>query len=187
MKFKCWGSVDPESKTSCANKTKIAFVDLHWPRGEEYGIRTRRVNSDGRVQTFFLKCFSLNIFLSIICSVDFLLNRNSRLSIKLLLSNVKKCTCHWSVTSPVLYPHLSPGPFSMARTTRAARHGPKISGSIWKRALSWWEASKWPLGYFPGKPWGGQALSACQGTAGETPASCAGEVPGTTGALPARA
>lgn len=30
--------MDPESKTDCTNKTKIAFVDLHCLKGEEYGI-----------------------------------------------------------------------------------------------------------------------------------------------------
>lgn len=113
---------------------------------------------------------SLNFCLSIIFSFDFLLRK------------VKKCTCQWHVTLPVLYLHLCPGPFSMSGTTRAARHGPKSLGSIWRRALLPGEARKWPFGCFPGKPWGGWALWACQWTAGGTLASCTGNVPGTTGA-----
>lgn len=30
--------MDPEIKTDCANKTKIAFVDLNCLGGQEYGI-----------------------------------------------------------------------------------------------------------------------------------------------------
>lgn len=143
--------MDPGSKTDSTNKTKITFVDLHYLRGGEC---TRTTNSDGKVQTFFFNFF---------CSIDFLLRK------------VKKHPCQWYITSPVLDPHLCPGPFSMARATRAARHGPESPRSTWRRGLLWQEVRKWPLGCFPGETSGGPVLWASQDTAGGTPA---GPAPG---------
>lgn len=68
------------------------------------------------------------------------------------LRKLKRCPCPQHLPSPVPYP-LCPGPFSMERITRPARHDPKNSRSSLGRALLWREARKCPLGCFPGKPW----------------------------------
>lgn len=150
--------MDPGSKTDSTNKTKISFVDLRCLRGGEC---TRTTNSDGKVQTF-----SYNFF----CSIDFLLRK------------VKKHPCQWCITSPVLDPHLCPGPFSMARATRAARHGPESPGPPGEEVSCGrkWGNDHWAV--FQVRPREGRFSEPARTQLGEPQPALPWELPATIGA-----